>query len=214
MTEKKREPRLGWWSLGFGFEGLWRRLRPCLEVLASPLSKTGVTPNKLTILGFISALSALYWLSNQRWVLAALFILLSGLFDALDGAIARLTGLASHGGGFFDSTMDRYGEVAILLGYLLAYPQPKLWWVLTCYAAILGSLMVSYTRARAESLGLDCRVGVGTRVERLLVLSAFNLASPICPGCPSYGLIIVAAISNFTAFQRLVFCYKKLAEKP
>lgn len=210
MTKKEKGLR-SWWLLGFGFEGLWERVRPCLEPLASALSKKGITPNKMTILGFISALFAFFCLYNQKWFFSALFILLSGFFDALDGAIARLTGLASPSGGFLDSTLDRYGETVILLGYLLAYPQPKLWWPLACYAAILGSLMVSYTRARAESLGLECKVGVGTRVERLLVLSIFNLLSPLSTACPGYGLIIVAAISNLTALQRLVFCYKKLA---
>jgi CDP-diacylglycerol--glycerol-3-phosphate 3-phosphatidyltransferase len=138
------------------------------------------------------------------WVLAqgyercaGVLIVVVGLFDALDGALARSTGQTSRFGAFLDSTLDRFAEIALYLGLLYLYRADPLATVLV-YLSITGSLMVSYTRARAEGLGLECKVGFFTRLERLGVLVLGLLLERTI-----LALLVLAVFSNLTALQRM-----------
>jgi CDP-diacylglycerol--glycerol-3-phosphate 3-phosphatidyltransferase len=164
----------------------------------------------LTLLGLL--LNGIVALVVARWSLqwgGALLLLASG-FDALDGTLARLTAQQSSFGAFFDSTIDRYSE-AVVYGGLLYYfsQQDAHLQVLLTYAAIIGSLMVSYTRARAEGLGADCRVGLLTRVERMALLSVGLLVNR-----PTETLWLVAILANLTALQRILHVRRAASAGP
>jgi len=134
-------------------------------------------------------------LGHQR--VAGLLLIPVALFDALDGALARLTDKATPFGAFFDSTLDRIAEIALYLGLLYLYRGLTLESVLV-YLTITGSLMVSYTRARAEGLGVQCKVGLFTRLERLVVLVVGLLLEQTL-----LALIVLAIFSNLTVLQRV-----------
>jgi CDP-diacylglycerol--glycerol-3-phosphate 3-phosphatidyltransferase len=180
---------------------LRRRSQLVLQPIAGALGRLGLSPNMLTIIGVGLNVLVAVILGSGSLALGGLLLLLSSSFDALDGTLARLTGQQSAFGAFFDSTLDRYSE-AIVYGGLLYYfieqgasPEPFL-----VYAAIIGSLMVSYARARAEGIGAECKVGLLTRAERMLVLAAgliFGLLTP--------ALWVVAVLSNVTALQRILY---------
>src|SRR5438309_2277446 len=135
--------------------------------LAVALGKIGLTPNALTILGLILSIVAGVTLALGYMLLGGVLILISGLFDLMDGTLARHTKQASPFGAILDSTFDRFGEAACLLGLLVYYlPQGGAIEIVLIYVAIVGSLMVSYVKARAEGLGVSCNVGLFTRPER------------------------------------------------
>jgi CDP-diacylglycerol--glycerol-3-phosphate 3-phosphatidyltransferase len=168
-----------------------------LASIARLISRTGVSPNILTLSGFLATLGVSYVLALGHERVAGLLIIPVGLFDALDGALARAMDKATPFGAFFDSTLDRFAEIALYLGLLYLYRGSTLETVLI-YLAITGSLMVSYTRARAEGLGLECKVGLFTRFERLAVLVVGLLLEQTF-----IALIILAIFSNLTALQRM-----------
>ncbi len=161
------------------------------------IARTGVSPNTLTFSGFLATLGVAYILALGHERLAGLLMIPVGLFDALDGAVARVMNKATRFGAFFDSTLDRFAEIALYLGLLYLYRESTLKTVLI-YLTITGSLMVSYTRARAEGLGLECKVGLFTRFERLAVLAVGLLLEQTL-----IALIILAIFSNLTALQRM-----------
>jgi CDP-diacylglycerol--glycerol-3-phosphate 3-phosphatidyltransferase len=173
------------------------RTRGLLTSIVSPLARAGVSPNVLTIVGFLAMVGVAWVLAQgyERW--AGLLVIAVGLFDALDGALARSTGKTSSFGAFLDSTLDRFAEIALYLGLLYLYRGDTLASVLV-YLAITGSLMVSYTRARAEGLGLECKVGLFTRLERLGVLVLGLLLERTL-----LALFVLAVFSNLTALQRM-----------
>ena len=145
------------------------------------LVKSGVHPNALTTAGFVTTVGAglMYGQDHVRW--AGLLVLLGGAFDIFDGRVARLSGLASKFGSFYDSTLDRISEIVVYIGLLSLYNQYQtdLQDIGMIYAIMLamgGSLMISYTRARAAALGLDCSVGLMQRAERVVLLGAGSLA--------------------------------------
>jgi len=172
---------------------------------AKILSKTGVTPNMLTVMGFLVSIAAAVLIAKEYFLAGGLVVLFAGAFDLLDGPVARVTGKTTKFGGFLDSTLDRLSEAAVLAGILAYYAYSEgTWESLLAYAAFVGSVMVSYLRARAEGLGVKCEVGVFTRAERVVVMSAgllfgqrFDLAIPIMLG-------IITALAFFTVIQRLI----------
>jgi CDP-diacylglycerol--glycerol-3-phosphate 3-phosphatidyltransferase len=178
-------------------EALRARTRGLLTSIVRPLARAGVSPNVLTIVGFLAMVGVAWVLAQgyERW--AGVLIVAVGLFDALDGALARSTGQTSSFGAFLDSTLDRFAEIALYLGLLYLYRGDTLATVLV-YLAITGSLMVSYTRARAEGLGLDCKVGFFTRLERLGVLVVGLLLEQTL-----LALVALAIFTNLTALQRM-----------
>lgn len=172
------------------------------------ISRSGVTPNMLTSLGLLLNVGVAAILSQGHFAAGGLLLIGASLLDALDGSLARLTGRSSRFGAFFDSTLDRYSE-AIVYGGLLFYfsSQSARAESLLVYAAIVGSLMVSYTRARAEGLGLECRVGLATRVERV-VLASLGLVL----GWVSLMLWLVTILAHLTALQRMLYIWRSTQE--
>lgn len=168
-----------------------------LDSLVTPLARAGVSPNLLTLCGLLAMFGVAYVLALGHQRVAGLLLIPVALFDALDGALARLTGKATPFGAFFDSTLDRIAEIALYLGLLYLYRGLTLESVLV-YLTITGSLMVSYTRARAEGLGVQCKVGLFTRLERLAVLVAGLLLEQTL-----LALIVLAIFSNLTVLQRV-----------
>ena len=149
-----------------------RRTRAAAEQAVGPLARWGVSPNQLTVAGLLlnagaGAILALGWL-----VPGGIAVLVASAFDLFDGALARVAGRETRFGAFFDSTLDRYSEALLFCGLLIWFTRTDDWLgALLCYLALLGSLMVSYARARAaEGLGLECTVGWFQRPERMIVL--------------------------------------------
>ncbi|WP_026369217.1 glycosyltransferase [Kallotenue papyrolyticum] len=170
------------------------------RIVGRVLGRSGISPNLLTIIGVLLTLSVTVTLALGYLAWGGLLVLLTSLFDMLDGALARATQRNSTFGAFLDSTMDRYAEALIFLGLLIYYQRiPGSYYELIfVYLAIVGSLMVSYTRARAEALGLDCKVGILARPERVILLS-FGLIV----GWLHVVLAILALFTNVTALQRI-----------
>ena len=171
-----------------------------LEPIVRFLDNLGVKPNMLTFAGLLGTLGSAYLLANGIFTWGGFLYLFSSSIDALDGALARLQGGSEDFGAFVDSVTDRYSELfifAALLWYSLQ--QADNWLALASYFAAFGSVLVSYTRARAQSLGLEAKVGLFSRVERILILGPallFNL--------PYLGVGLVAIGANFTALQRVL----------
>ena len=157
-------------------------IEPLSATLGTTLGKAGVPPDALTVLGFASALVAgvLYGIMPAQPFIAAIFIVLSGIMDVLDGAVARATGKVSRRGSFGDSTLDRLAEIAIFAGIIYGgYGLPALIVLL----ALAFSLLVSYTRAKADSLNVSISgIGIGERAERLIVLIVFSVAGIVWAG--------------------------------
>jgi CDP-diacylglycerol--glycerol-3-phosphate 3-phosphatidyltransferase len=163
------------------------------------LGRLGFTPNSLTILGYLLNLPVMFVLAAGRLRLGGILMALASAFDALDGALARETQQTSTFGAFFDSVMDRFSEATVLLGLLLWYLRTgaRLEPVLI-YLTMVGSLLVSYTRARAEGLGLQCKTGLLTRFERVTLLVIALVVGQVRP-----ALWLLAALTNLTAVQRI-----------
>ncbi len=173
------------------------RLGAYFLAIGRALARTGLSPTAWTFVGFALALASAgsYWSGGREGELAGGVLLLgSGFLDVADGAVARATGAVSKRGAFLDSTLDRVGEMAVLLGVLVGgYVDPRV-----VFVALGFSLLVSYTRARAESLGKGLSgVGVGERSERILVLSVASLA-----GLAGWGVVLVAILAGLTFVER------------
>jgi len=174
------------------------------------LHNLGLTPNQVSIFGIILAvLSAItYWqwkLNSLLLILAPLLMLASGLLDALDGALARLYGEATNFGGFFDSLLDRYADAVIICGIILGGLTEVSWGL----AALMGSLLVSYARARAETAGVKMEsVGLAERAERLVLLALASFLSIVWIEALSWGVLVLAILTNLTVIQRAIYFRK------
>ncbi len=172
-----------------------------LEPTGAFLDRIGVRPNLITLIGLAGCLLGASFLARGKMFVGGLVLLLVGPLDALDGAVARQGEQLQPFGAFLDSVVDRYSDLVVLLGLLLYYL--KSGDALICaaiYLAAAGSVLVSYTRARAESLGYEAKVGLLSRLERygILCLSlVFNI--------PKIGVGIVAILANVTALQRILY---------
>lgn len=177
------------------FEGL-------LQKPARFFSDRGLRPNHLTICGLILSFICFFVFRSGWALVGGVLLLVCGFFDAIDGAVARLTGRETAFGGLLDSVVDRYSDFLVLAGMMLGNLTTPLWGLL----AILGSFMVSYTRARAEAAGAGkLAVGLAERGERVLILSVFSIL-----GLVHYGVILVAVLANLTAVQRVVVARSRL----
>jgi CDP-diacylglycerol--glycerol-3-phosphate 3-phosphatidyltransferase len=186
---------------------LQKRARQFAEQLVRPLAALGLTPNMATFLGFLFSCVTAIVLATGNLRIGALMILFSGAFDMVDGALARIRNQKTTFGAFFDSTLDRYSEAVVLLGLIVfALRTPSLpqhdWIVALAYVAGIGSLMVSYTRARAEGLGLDAKSGLLARPERVVLLAAGLLIGG--QDWLFWTLLILAVASVLTSIQRIV----------
>ena len=183
------------------------------QPIARVLAKTGISPTALTWTGFLIALGGGALIALGYPFIAGVAVLVGAAFDMLDGALARLTNRVTRFGAVLDSTLDRLGEVAVLLSILVAYAQSgSVAGILLTGLALPGSLLVSYLRARAEAIGLDCKVGLFTRTERVVIVSLGLLFSWV-----DYALIAALAIIVFFSFltvvQRLLYIWQQTKVK-
>jgi archaetidylinositol phosphate synthase len=184
-----------------------QRVQLQLTSVAKSIHNLGLSPNQVSILGIVLAvLSAItYWqwkLNPLLLILAPLLMLASGLLDALDGALARLYGEATNFGGFFDSLLDRYADAVILCGIILGGLTEVSWGL----AALMGSLLVSYARARAEAAGVKMEsVGLAERAERIVLLALASFLSFVWLDALSWGVLVLAILTNLTVVQRAIY---------
>jgi CDP-diacylglycerol--glycerol-3-phosphate 3-phosphatidyltransferase len=176
------------------------------DPIADLLSRTGVTPNTLTLMGLLVSFGAAAAVALDHLLIGGLVLLFSGVFDLLDGPLARKKGSSTKFGAFFDSSVDRLSEAALLFGLALLYhwqgsSTPE---VCLVYAALVGSLMVSYMRARAEGLGIKGDVGIFTRPERVIVLTAGLVVGEFYEVAVLVALGIIAAFAWVTVLQRFI----------
>jgi len=186
----------------------WKTLgRRGVAPVARWLVDAGVTPNMLTVAGFLLNLAVAGVLAAGHPTLAGALFLVVNVLDVLDGAVARLGGRASAFGAFLDSTLDRYAEAAVYLGLVVwAMPRGETGLVVLSYLALVGSLMVSYTRARAEGLGYHGEVGLLQRPERVILL---GLALILHPWALTPALVAIAALTTVTTAQRVLHVWKQ-----
>ena len=182
-------------------------LKPYLEKIGKGFASTGLSPNFWTGVGIVFAFASAiaYGLNFEAaLVIGGILILISGFFDIVDGQVARITKKTSKQGAFLDSVFDKIAEVAIFLGILIGgYAEPYL-----VLLAITISLLVSYSRSRAESLGIALQgIGIGERAERLLVIAIIGMI-----GFMEYAILVVIVIAGITLIQRIVVTSKQLRE--
>jgi len=169
------------------------------------LAKTSIAPNAVSWFGFSLAVGAAALIIKGYFFAAGLVVLIAGFFDILDGALARSTNRATQFGAILDSTLDRLAEAVLLLGILVLYAREQsAIGIMAIGIALLGSLLVSYIRARAEALGLECQVGLFTRAERVVVLALGLLLNQLL-----LALAIIVVFSFITVSQRLLYVWRQ-----
>lgn len=195
---------------------LKKRIQQMLTNEAKVAHKIGLTPNKISIIGFILAFASAiaYALTPNQlpWllILATIFLLASGFCDTLDGIVARTFQQSTVFGGFFDSILDRYADAAVYAGIIISGLCNPIWGL----AALTGSLLVSYSRARSEAAGIKMEsVGFAERAERMLILAASSIITFFYLPALNYGIILLAVLSNLTVIQRGLHVYNQLKKK-
>jgi CDP-diacylglycerol--glycerol-3-phosphate 3-phosphatidyltransferase len=175
---------------------------PIVEIL----SKSGITPNALTFINLALNIVAAYVIATGHFIIGGVLVLVAGLFDLLDGALARFIKQTTKFGAILDSVADRISEAAILCGLLIWYiPQEGASLeIVLIFVVLVGSFLVSYIRARAEGLGWQCQVGLFTRAERVIVLAIGLLINQIF-----IILCVLVVFVFFTVVQRLVYLWKQ-----
>ncbi len=176
-----------------------------LTAIVRAFAASHINPNALTVIGFVMNLLAAYLFAYGYFRWAGGTIILAGLFDMLDGRVARLSNRVTPFGGFFDSVLDRYSDLCLMIGLLVFYGRINRFWYVTLVAIVMiGSVMVSYARARAENLIPTCRVGFLERPERtvLLIIGAmFDRMAPV--------LWVIAVLSTLTVIHRMVYTWQE-----
>lgn len=179
------------------------------DPVARALLRVHVRPNHLTVAGLGVSIVAAFALGQGRLRVGAVLLALAGLFDFFDGSLARLANRVSAFGAFLDSVVDRYSDLVVLLGVVLYYHRAAdTTGVFLTMVALVGTIMTSYTKARAQSIGLACEVGLVERPERLILLiagAAFNLLTP--------AVIALAVLANVTALQRIFYTRRAAAAR-
>ena len=194
---------------------LKKQIQQLLSAEARVAHNIGLTPNTLSVIGFaLSVLSAVAYAMalDQPYllILAIVLLLVSGFCDALDGIIARNYRQATAFGGFFDSLLDRYADAIVYSGIIIGGLCDISWGL----AALFGSLLVSYSRARAEATGVKMEsVGIAERAERMLILAAASVAAFFWLPSINIGIIVLAVLSNVTVLQRALHAYAVLKKK-
>ena len=190
----------------FEFEGFLRKaFRKPLDSIAGFLLKFGVTANFITLLGLVGNVVAAYLVARGHLLAGGLVAAFMAPLDAVDGALARKTGITSKFGAFLDSVVDRYDEMILLAGVLYFFQsQAHTLGVMLTYAALCGSVLVSYTRARAEGLGFSGKAGIFSRIERSIVLILGLVFNQLL-----ISVGIIAILANVTALQRIIFVWKQ-----
>jgi archaetidylinositol phosphate synthase len=196
---------------------LKQKVQQALAAEARAAHRIGLTPNMITgtgmLLAFLSAFAYAEWQNRTFFLLLAfVLLLLSGFCDALDGIVARLYGQATVFGGFLDSVLDRYADAAVYFGIIVGGLCNVLWGLI----ATVGSLLVSYSRARAEAAGIKMEsVGLAERAERMVILLVATLIAVFWQPSTvmNVGVILLAILSNLTVLQRGLYVYGKSKKK-
>ncbi|HKZ41970.1 MAG TPA: CDP-alcohol phosphatidyltransferase family protein [Candidatus Hodarchaeales archaeon] len=176
-----------------------------LDFIVRTVSALNIHPNYLTLIGFLFTGLAAFHLAKGKFFSAGILIIVAGIFDMLDGRVARITNNVTRFGAFFDSVLDRYSDIAIYLGLVIYYSKgQRISYVMLSGVAMVGSVMTSYTRARAESLIPSCKVGFMERPERLVLLIIGMLANRMGP-----VLWVIAFFSNMTVVHRIIYTWKE-----
>jgi CDP-diacylglycerol--glycerol-3-phosphate 3-phosphatidyltransferase len=175
-----------------------------LEPLARFISRTGISPNVITVIGFIMMIGVAVVVAMGHFVWGGILITAVAIFDAVDGTLARMMGRTSRFGAFLDSTLDRFSEAVIFLGLFIYFVgQNQNLELILIYATVVGSLMVSYARARAEGIGVPLKDGLFTRFERVLILVIGLIFNQL-----TAALWLLAIFSNLTAVQRMYLVWR------
>ena len=179
------------------------------EPVVRVLARTPITPNSLTWFGFFISISAAVLIAMGHLLIAGVIVLFGGFFDMLDGALARRTKRVTLFGSVLDSTLDRLSEGALLLGALALFSsEGSLVGVILIGIVLVFSMLVSYIRARAEALGIECLVGIFTRPERIIVLAVGLLINQL-----EIALWIIAVFSFITVGHRLVYVWRQMKNR-
>jgi CDP-diacylglycerol--glycerol-3-phosphate 3-phosphatidyltransferase len=195
-----------------------KRYYRVMEKVAYPLVSAGISPNHITVAGMLLSLAAGVLFATGAIFWGGMLLWASALMDPIDGTVARLSGKVSRFGALLDSTLDRYSEFFVFFGLMFYFRGGRMLFVVML--ALMGSIMVSYVKARAESLGQKEFRGLMQRPERIILLIAGTvLNTPLndylfggCQDCTLKGtIIILAVLTNLTAVQRLISSRKELA---
>lgn len=190
------------------------------EPIAKFFVRLRMTPNVLTMIGFVVSGIAAFFFTKGLFGYAGWLMLFGGTFDLFDGQVARITGKVSKSGAFFDSVMDRFSEGVVFLG--LAFYYHDSWILGFLIAGLVGSMLVSYTRARGEAVGVDCRKGSMQRPERIVYLGCASIFQPMAsyfvrstwPESPAFlviaAILLIGVMTNFTAVYRMIFVMNAL----
>jgi CDP-diacylglycerol--glycerol-3-phosphate 3-phosphatidyltransferase len=171
------------------------------EPVIAGLSHSGINPDTLTLTGLAINIGAAYVIATGHFLPGGLLVLVAGLCDLLDGALARFVNQTTKFGALFDSVADRISEAALFFGLLVWYMlEGSAMGVMLASAALIGSFLVSYVRARAEGLGLECKVGLFTRAERVIVLTIGLVVNQV-----TIALWVVVVFAYITVIQRMVY---------
>ena len=217
MPEKRNGSSKSWENLfrdrNINFLPDW--VRDFYFAIITPVVKIAIRmklhPNFFTFMGLVLGIVAAFFLGYGHFSWGGIFVLLSGCCDVFDGMIARSRGIGTKFGALFDSTFDRYTEIVVLLGTSYYFiNQDMLLTSLVSLLAMAGSLMVSYVRARAEGLGLDCKVGIMQRPERVVYMGFGAIAGQVPFILVLYAIAILA---NFTAVQRVIHVWHNTREE-
>lgn len=206
-------------------------LQKLIYTLINPIIKgmikMGITPNMVTTIGFVGNVAAAFLFIHASqltpismgfsWIgWGGAILLFSGLFDMMDGRLARLGNMSTTFGAFWDSTLDRYSELFSLFGITLYLMTASgIWAGVITFLALVGSIMVSYVRARAEGLGIECKVGLMQRPERVVVTALAAIITGMTNNLWWLigGMTLIAVLANITAFWRVAHCYKQLKDR-
>jgi CDP-diacylglycerol--glycerol-3-phosphate 3-phosphatidyltransferase len=180
-----------------------------IEPIVTVLARLHVSPDLLTVIGMLAHILFAWLIINEQLLFAGLAIMVLAPLDALDGALSRKLGHKQGGfGAFFDSVLDRIAEIILFAGFVVYFSQSggamSMQLVLVTYFALTGSIMVSYTRSRAETLGYDCKIGLFSRVERYVLIIILLII-----GRPDWLVIILAIGTWFTVLQRGIHVWKQ-----
>lgn len=190
---------------------LKKRFQKIVVTGVKPLARIGLTPNMVTILGVVASIGSCYFYITWRGTPIAIFyagllVLFSGFLDAIDGVLARTTGKVSPFGGFFDSVADRYSDAIVLSGIIISCVVDPL----IGFSALIGSLMVSYARSRAEAENVNMSgVGIAERAERMILIAITSFASAYNIQLMNWGIAILAVLAQVTVLQRAYHFYNE-----
>ncbi|MBM3142587.1 MAG: CDP-alcohol phosphatidyltransferase family protein [Chloroflexi bacterium] len=184
--------------------------RRITEPLKTTLIKSRLKPNTLTWLALAISIIAAGTIATNHLLIGGFLVLLSGLFDILDGALARLTNQATRFGALLDSTFDRISDAVLLLGLLVLYVMSGgTTEMVLIFLALISSFLTSYVRARAEGLGINCPVGLFTRSERVIILALGLLLNPLYKFSIFIALLLVVVLGFVTVGQRLIYVWQQ-----